>query len=96
MTVKKENEVFKHNLIDDDYSYTHYLHEKFQDINVMYENNTVSVDQYKEYIRRIIADAKDTPKKRMFLLTLAKQRTKLNVLSYVTNSMMNGSGLGVI
>ncbi len=96
MQVKKEKDVFKIDLTDDDYSYVHYISKHIQDVYAMYENRSVSVDQYKEYVRRIIADAKDTPKKRMFLLTLAKQRTKLDILSYVNNSMMNGSGFGVI
>ena len=96
MTVKKEKDIFKHNLIEDDYSYVHYLHNKYDEIAVMYENRSVSVDQYKEYLRRITAEAKDTEKKRAFLLELARQRTKYDILKYATDIIMKGQGLEVI
>lgn len=96
MTVKKEKDVFKFNLTDDTKSYVHYLNEKIQDIYSMYENRSVSVDQFKEYIRRIISDAADTQAKRKFLLTLTSQRTKDNVVQFVQNALFRGQGLEVI
>ena len=94
--MKSEKELFKMDLTDDKNSYVYYLNKKIQDIYLMYESRSVSTDQYKEYIRRTIADAKDTDAKRNFLLTLAKQRTKLDVLMYANNALLRGQGLEVL
>lgn len=96
MAVKKEKDVFKFNLIDDTKSYVHYLNEKIQDIYSMYENRSVSSDQFKEYIKRVVSEAKDTEAKRRFLLTLAAQRTKDNIVQFVQNALFRGQGMEVI
>lgn len=96
MAVKKEKDIFKFNLIDDTKSYVHYLNEKIQDIYSMYENRSVSSDQFKEYIKRVVSEAKDTEAKRRFLLTLTSQRTKDNIVQFVQNALFRGQGLEVI
>lgn len=96
MAVKKEKDVFKFNLVDDTKSYVHYLNEKIQDIYSMYENRSVSSDQFKEYIKRVVSEAKDTEAKRRFLLTLAAQRTKDNIVQFVQNALFRGQGMEVI
>lgn len=94
--IKKESEVFKKDLTNKTNSYVYYINNKIQDIYVNYENRSVSTDQYKEYIKRVIAEAKDTPAKRNFLLNLQMKRTKTEVLSFVQNALLNGQGMGVI
>ena len=96
MAVKKEKDVFKFNLVDDTKSYVHYLNEKIQDIYSMYENRSVSPDQFKEYIKRVVSEAKDTEAKRRFLLTLTSQRTKDNIVQFVQNALFRGQGMEVI
>jgi len=96
MTVKKEKDVFKFNLVDNTKSYVHYLNEKIQDIYSMYENRSISSDQFKEYIKRVISEAKDTEAKRRFLLTLTSQRTKDNIVQFVQNALFRGQGMEVI
>ena len=96
MAVKKEKDVFKFNLVGDTKSYVHYLNEKIQDIYSMYENRSVSSDQFKEYIKRVVSEAKDTEAKRRFLLTLAAQRTKDNIVQFVQNALFRGQGMEVI
>ena len=96
MAVKKEKDVFKFNLVDDTKSYVHYLNEKIQDIYSMYENRSVSSDQFKEYIKRVVSEAKDTEAKRRFLLTLAAQRMKDNIVQFVQNALFRGQGMEVI
>ena len=96
MAVKKEKDVFKFNLVDDTKSYVHYLNDKIQDIYSMYENRSVSSDQFKEYIKRVVSEAKDTEAKRRFLLTLASQRTKDNIVQFVQNALFRGQGMEVI
>jgi len=94
--IKKEKDIFKKDLTTKANSYAYYLNQKIQDIYSMFENSSVSVDQYKEFIRRVIADAKDTDAKRNFLLTLQRQRTKTDVLTYANNALMKGQGLEAI
>lgn len=96
MAVKKEKDIFKFNLVDDTKSYVHYLNEKIQDIYSMYENRSVSSDQFKEYIKRVVSEAKDTEAKRRFLLTLTSQRTKDNIVQFVQNALFRGQGMEVI
>lgn len=96
MAVKKEKDIFKFNLTDDVKSYVHYLNEKIQDIYSMYENRSVSADQFKEYIKRVVSEAKDTEAKRRFLLTLTSQRTKDNIVQFVQNALFRGQGMEVI
>lgn len=96
MAVKKEKDIFKFNLVDDTKSYVHYLNEKIQDIYSMYESRSVSSDQFKEYIKRVVSEAKDTEAKRRFLLTLTSQRTKDNIVQFVQNALFRGQGMEVI
>lgn len=96
MPVKKEKDIFKFNLVDDTKSYVHYLNEKIQDIYSMYENRSVSSDQFKEYIKNVVNEAKDTEAKRRFLLTLTSQRTKDNIVQFVQNALFRGQGMEVI
>ncbi|MBR4378268.1 MAG: hypothetical protein IKP50_05270 [Bacilli bacterium] len=62
----------------------------------MYENRSVSSDQFKEYIKRVVSEAKDTEAKRRFLLTLAAQRMKDNIVQFVQNALFRGQGMEVI
>lgn len=92
-TIKKEKDVFKHDLTNDDRSYVYYLN---QAIN-SHELDTISnLNEMKARVMKIIEPAKDTPAKRNFILTLNKQNNVIKTLQFVYNSTLNGQGLGVI
>ena len=74
-------------------TYTKLLNENIQTIYDDYNNRTVSVEQLKQKVVKIIESAYDTPAKRNFLLSLNKQKTKDNVVFFVSNSWLRGCGL---
>ena len=74
-------------------TYTKLLNENIQTIYDNYNNRSISVEQFKQKVIKIIESAHDTPAKRNFLLSLDKQKTKNNVLFFVSNSWLRGCGL---
>ena len=74
-------------------TYTKLLNENIQTFYDDYNNRSVSVEQLKQKVIKIIESANDTPAKRNFLLSLSKQKTKDNVLFFVSNSWLRGCGL---
>ena len=74
-------------------TYTKLLNENIQTIYNDYNNISISVEQFKQKVIKIIESAHDTPAKRNFLLSLNKQKTKNNVLFFVSNSWLRGCGL---
>ena len=82
-------------------TYTKLLNENIQTIYDNYNNRSISVEQFKQKVIKIIESAHDTPAKIVssnksntnFLLSLNKQKTKNNVLFFVSNSWLRGCGL---
>ena len=74
-------------------TYTKLLNENIQTIYDNYNNRSISVEQFKQNVIKIIESAHDTPAKRNFLLSLDNQKTKNNVLFFVSNSWLRGCGL---
>ena len=93
MQIKKEKDMFKKDLTDDDKSYVYYLKPALDDHSL---EDFTDVNKMKAAIVKIIEPARDTETKRKFLLNLQFKRSCTDVLFYVYNSVFNGSGLGVI
>ena len=74
-------------------TYTKLLNENIQTIYDNYNNRSISVEQFKQNVIKIIESAHDTPAKRNFLSSLDKQKTKNNILFFVSNSWLRGCGL---
>lgn len=66
-------------------TYANCLSEKLQDIYALYGDNSIDVNAFKDKIREIVSSAKDTEAKRLFLMRLSSQRTKDNVVMYISN-----------
>ena len=94
--VKKEKDILKKDLSTVEGSYTKELNDHIQEINSKFEDNSIDVNGYRDFIIKSIEKAHDTPAKRNFLLNLSRKRTKYDILFYVTSSYLNGSKLGVI
>lgn len=83
-------------------SYVHSLSEYKTEINLKYENTSVSVQQLKQFVRDIIINTNNktlenkSQSTKKFLMSLEKQTSKTGILQLVWNSMLNGDGLGVI
>lgn len=93
--IKKEKDVFKRDITDDEASYTYYLKRNKEVIDAMFASSSSTQDMIKKIIE-IITPAHDTPAKRTFTNNLFTKNTKTKVLEYYYNSMLNGSGMGVI
>jgi sugar-specific transcriptional regulator TrmB len=94
-TVKKEKDVFKKDITEDEASYAYYLKNNKEVIDNMFASSSSTQDMIKKIIE-IISPAHDTPAKRNFTNKLVMMRDKTRVLEYYYNAMLNGSGLGVI
>ena len=94
-TIKKEKDVFKKDITDDNASYTYYLKRNKEVIDAMFASSSSTQDMIKKVIE-IIKPAHDTPAKRTFTNNLFTKNTKMKVLEYYYNSMLNGQGYGVI
>ena len=92
-TIKKEKDVFKHDLTNDENSYVYYLNKAIQS----HELDTITnLNEMKSRVIEIITPAKDTPAKRNFIFRLNGQRDCFRALEFVYNATLNGQGLGVI
>ena len=93
--IKKEKDVFKKDITDDEASYTYYLKRNKEVIDAMFASSSSTQDMIKK-ILEIIKPAHETNAKRNFTNNLFTKNTKTKVLEYYYNSMLNGQGLGVI
>lgn len=94
-TVKKEKDIFKRDITDDEASYAYYLKRNKEMVDMMYASSSSTQDMIKK-ILEIIEPAHNTNAKRNFINKLITMRDKTKVLEYYYNAMLNGSGLGVI
>ncbi len=94
--VKKEKDLFKKDLSNKQGSYTKALGDNMLLINDLGNDIRIDLPTYIKKIVDIVKDANDTNAKRNFVLTLTKQRSKLNAMSYVMNAYLKGCGMEVI
>lgn len=92
-TIKKEKDLFKKDLSNVEGSYTKALGDNIALINDLGNDVRIDLPKYISSIETIIKPANDTPAKRNFILTLHKQRSKVNAMIYVMNSYMKGIGM---
>ena len=95
-TVKKEKDLFKRDLSNVAGTYTSELSAHINEINSKFEDKSIDTNAYRNYILEIIKPAHDTPAKRKFMLNLSRKHNKCEILFYVSNAWLNGSGLGTI
>lgn len=95
-SITPEQDVFKHDLTNNKNSYCHYLDQSMNDINAKFSDQTVDANAFRAFVQNAVAEAKDTPAKKNFINTLQRQRSKFDILLFVTNAKLKGQGLGVI
>lgn len=87
---------FRKDISDQKSTYTYWLTQNWQKLTTISEDRTVSCDSFKQQVLEMITKAHDTEAKRRFINTLTSKRTKTDAIFYVYNSMMCGSGCGII
>ena len=92
-TIKKEKDLFKLDLSDDEKSYVHYLIKNKDKVDSL---AMAPLPTFKQEVSQIVGPANDTPAKRNFLLTLSQQRNTMSALQFVYNVILRGQGLEVI
>ena len=77
-------------------SITEIIQSNFKRIWEIFEDESVSDDEFKELVTMIIESAKDTPARKRILDNLESKRTKLDIGMYVNNIWLKGQNMGVI
>jgi hypothetical protein len=92
-SIKKEEDLFKFDLSNQDGTYTKALNDNMSTVNELGNDFTVDLKTYVSRILEIVKPANDTPAKRKFVATLMSQRDKTNAMLYVSNAYLRGCGL---
>ena len=92
-TIKKEKDLFKKDLSNTKGSYAKCLNDNILLIHDLGSDVRVDLPTYIKKIIEIVKPAHDTNAKRNFILTLQRQRSKVNAMMYVDNAWLKGSGL---
>lgn len=72
-------------------TYTRELEDHIKEIYAGYETKTT--EELRQLIISIVSKANDTPARKGFLLSLAKQRTKDDMLMLASNAYLRGCGM---
>ena len=92
-TIKKEKDLFKRDISEDETTYVYHLIKNKDKIDTL----AVSpLPTFKQEVLKIVEPANDTPAKRNFVLTLNQQRNTMSALQFVYNVILRGQGLEVI
>lgn len=83
----------KKDLTQVDGTYSKLITDNIQAIYDAY--NTKNANDFKAFVLAIIAPAKDTEAKRTFVLNMTRKYNKTDMLFYVNDAQLCGSGLGV-
>lgn len=92
-SIKKEEDLFKFDLSNQDGTYTKALNDNMSTVNELGNDFTVDLKTYVNRILEIVKPANDTPAKKNFIATLMSQKSKVSAMLFVSNAYLRGCGL---
>ena len=94
--MKSERELFKHDLSEQEGSYTKAINDHMEELNVAASDYNISLAEFKQIVLAIVNEAHDTKARRNFIAKLQGMKTKENAIFYVYDAYLKGKGLEAI